>query len=44
MGALLSDDGSELAKTIDSPRIHAQFNEDISSLTVTLKESPNMAW
>ena len=37
---LLSSDGSELAKAIDSPRIRALFDEDINTLTITLKESP----
>lgn len=27
--------------TVDSPRIHSMFDEDIRTLTVTLKETPN---
>ncbi|MET3172879.1 UNVERIFIED_ORG: hypothetical protein ABIB52_000707 [Arthrobacter sp. UYCu721] len=39
---LLSEDESVLDKTVDSPRIHALFDENVSSLTVTLKEFPNI--
>lgn len=35
---LLGDDDSILDKTVDSPRIHALFECEIRSLTVTLKE------
>jgi hypothetical protein len=28
--------------TVDSPRIHAMFDEDIRTLSVTLKETPNV--
>jgi hypothetical protein len=39
---LFTDDEAGLAKTVDSPHIHTLFDEDISSLTVTLKESPDV--
>ncbi|MEO3931317.1 hypothetical protein WMO79_00695 [Micrococcaceae bacterium Sec7.4] len=39
---LLTEDESVLHKTIDSPRIHALFECEIRSMTVTLKESPTI--
>jgi hypothetical protein len=39
---LLTEDESVLDKTIDSPRIHAIFECEIRSMTVTLKESPTI--
>jgi hypothetical protein len=39
---LLTEDESVLDKTIDSPRIHALFECEIRSMTVTLKESPTI--
>lgn len=39
---LMGDDPAVLDRTVDTPKIHSIFNEEIRSLTVTLQQFPNL--